>query len=100
MKHTRDWLRTIIVVALERYGAGVIVVIQYIDGIKIIIQGLVAVREIGAHGQAQFAQYRLVALQPVVIVQRLRAHAIVAAMESGIRERNFLIQCPGLLSML
>lgn len=64
-----------------------IVTIQYIDGIEIIVQALVAIGEIGTHRQAQFAQYRLVALQPVVIVQCLRSDAVVAASQtvSGIQ---------------
>jgi len=71
---------TIIFLILELNGIGVVVSVQDVDGIEVIVQGLVAVGEGGSDGQPQLSQNGLVSLESVVVLMGLRTNAIVAAM--------------------
>jgi len=70
---------TIIFLVLELYGIGMVVGVQDVNGIEIVIQGLVAVGKGGSDGQAQLAQNRLVSLESIVVLMGLRTNAIVTA---------------------
>lgn len=72
---------TIVIVILNGYGTGMLMVTQQIDCLIIEIQCFVAGRTYGAYGHAQFAQNHLVAFDAFVILQRLRTHIVVTGIE-------------------